>query len=52
MIIYLNSTTGHAASLLNRNFIGCELDNTYFSIAKARIENAQHDLVNYFGEAV
>ena len=45
-----SGTTGHAASLLNRRFIGCELDNAYYSIAKARIENAQHDLVNYFGE--
>jgi len=45
-----SGTTGHAASLLNRNFIGCELDPTYYAIAKARIENAQHDLINYFGE--
>jgi len=45
-----SGTTGHAAALLKRSFIGCELDSTYFAIAKARIENAQHDLVNYFGE--
>jgi site-specific DNA-methyltransferase (adenine-specific) len=45
-----SGTTGHAASLLNRRFIGCELGTTYFAIAKARIEDAQHDLVNYFGE--
>lgn len=45
-----SGTTGHAASLLNRSFIGCELDPTYYAIAKARIENAQHDLVNYFGD--
>jgi len=47
-----SGTTGHAASLLNRQFIGCELDPTYFAIAKARIENAQHDLINYFGQDV
>jgi DNA modification methylase len=45
-----SGTTGHAASLLNRNFIGCELDPVYFAIAKARIAEAEHDLVNYFGE--
>ncbi len=32
-----SGTTGLAAKLLNRNFIGCELDKTYFDIAKTRI---------------
>jgi site-specific DNA-methyltransferase (adenine-specific) len=45
-----SGTTGHAASLLNRNFIGCELNETFYSIAKERIEDAEHDLLNYFGE--
>lgn len=45
-----SGTVGHAAALLNRGFIGCELDATYYSIAKARIEDAHHDLVNLFGE--
>lgn len=31
--------TGVAAKNLNRNFIGIELDETYFTIAKERIEN-------------
>jgi site-specific DNA-methyltransferase (adenine-specific) len=44
-----SGTTGHAASLLNRHFIGCELDPTYYAIAKSRIEESQHDLVNYVG---
>jgi len=47
-----SGTTGHACANLNRSFIGIEIDSAYFSIAKARIENAQHDLVNYFGELV
>ena len=45
-----SGTTGAACSLLNRSFIGIEKDKGYFDIAKARIENAQHDLVNYFGD--
>ena len=35
-----SGTTGVAAKNLNRNFIGIELDKTYFNIAKERIENA------------
>lgn len=34
-----SGTTGVACSNLNRNFIGIELDDKYFKIAKARIEN-------------
>jgi len=33
-------TTGVAAKNLNRNFIGIEMDQEYFNIAKDRIENA------------
>ena len=33
-----SGTTGVAAKLLNRNFIGIELDQKYFDIAKQRIE--------------
>ena len=40
MNITLNSgTTGVACKNLNRNFIGIELDENYFNIAKERIEN-------------
>lgn len=35
-----SGTTGVACKNLNRNFIGIELDPTYFEIAKQRIENA------------
>lgn len=35
-----SGTTGVACKNLNRNFIGIELDETYFNIAKERIENA------------
>lgn len=34
-----SGTTGVACKLLNRNFIGIELDENYFKIAKERIEN-------------
>ena len=36
-----SGTTGKMALLNNRNFIGIELDQTYFQIAKDRIEQAQ-----------
>ena len=35
-----SGSTGVAALNLNRNFIGMELDENYFNIAKARIENS------------
>ena len=35
-----SGTTGVACKNLNRNFIGIELDETYFNIAKQRIEDA------------
>lgn len=35
-----SGTTGIACKNLNRSFIGIELDETYFNIAKERIENA------------
>jgi site-specific DNA-methyltransferase (adenine-specific) len=35
-----SGSTGVAAKNLNRDFIGIELDGTYFNIAKDRIENA------------
>lgn len=34
-----SGTTGVVAKQLNRNFIGIEIDNTYFEIAKNRIDN-------------
>ena len=35
-----SGTTGVACKNLNRNFIGIEMDNTYFNIAEERINNA------------
>ena len=37
-----SGTTGVACKELNRNFIGIELDEKYFNIAKERIEKAQN----------
>jgi len=36
-----SGTTGVACKNLNRNFIGIELDETYYNIAKERIENTK-----------
>ena len=36
-----SGSTGVACINTNRKFIGIELDNTYFNIAKERIENAE-----------
>ena len=38
MNIIINGTTGVACKNLNRNFIGIELDEKYFNIAKENIE--------------
>jgi len=40
-----SGTTGKMAKQLNRNFIGIELDPTYFDIAKQRIDNTQTSLI-------
>lgn len=37
-------SSGIAANNLGRNFIGVELDDTYFSIAKERIEKVKNNL--------
>ena len=39
-----SGTTGVACKNLNRNFIGIELDENYYNIAKERIENTQGSL--------
>lgn len=39
----ISGTTGVACVNLNRNFIGIELDETYFNIAKERIEKAMEE---------
>jgi site-specific DNA-methyltransferase (adenine-specific) len=39
-----SGTTGVACKNLNRNFIGIELDETYFKIAKERIEKTPNNL--------
>jgi len=42
---YMGSgTTGIAAVQMGYNFIGCEIDPTYFEIAKRRIEQAQQQI--------
>ena len=41
-----SGTTGVACKELNRNFIGIELDNTYYEIAKKRIEEAGEENEN------
>ena len=43
-----SGTTGVACKNLNRNFIGIEIDTTYFNIAKERIEKFESQ-VNLFG---
>ena len=41
-----SGTTGKMAKQLGRNFIGIELDETYFNIAKERIENYPTPITN------
>jgi site-specific DNA-methyltransferase (adenine-specific) len=43
-----SGTTGVACKNLNRNFIGIELDETYFNIAKERIEDDKNTLESFF----
>ena len=38
-----SGTTGVACVRTNRNFIGIELDETYFNIAKERIEKVKNE---------
>lgn len=40
-----SGSTGVAAKLLNRNFIGIELNEEYFKIAQQRIANTQPRLL-------
>jgi site-specific DNA-methyltransferase (adenine-specific) len=44
-----SGTTGVVAKQLGRNFIGIEIDDKYFKIAKSRIENtySRSNLVGY-----
>ena len=39
-----SGSTGVACINTNRNFIGIELDEKYFNVAKQRIENTESDL--------
>jgi len=41
-----SGTTGEMAKLLNRDFIGIEIDKEYFEIAKTRIEGSQYNQQN------
>ena len=41
-----SGTTGVSCLNTNRNFIGIELDETYFNIAKERIEKAENEKIN------
>lgn len=50
-----SGSTGKAAIAEGFRFIGIEKEQSYFDIAKTRIEHeqqAQHDLINQFGEVV
>jgi DNA modification methylase len=40
-----SGTTGVACAQLGRNFIGCEIDPTYYAIAEKRIKQAQMQLL-------
>jgi len=40
-----SGTTGVACVQTGRNFIGCEIDEGYFKIAKRRIEDAQRQMI-------
>ena len=40
-----SGTTGIACKLLNREFIGCEINKEYFGIAQKRIESVPDKLV-------
>ena len=40
-----SGTTGVGCKELDRNFIGIELDENYFNIAKERINNAEHHII-------
>lgn len=40
-----SGTTGVACVQTGRNFIGCEIDPTYFAIAEKRIAAAQREVV-------
>lgn len=42
-----SGTTGVACKNLNRNFIGIELDNTYFNFAKQRIEEVSKNGIQF-----
>ncbi len=46
IVLFCSGTTGVACKNLNCNFIGMELDETYFNIAKDRIENHEKENVN------
>ena len=46
-----SGTTGVACARLNRNFIGIEINPTYFEIAQRRIAEAQAQLTLNFAEA-
>jgi len=45
-----SGTTGVACKNLNRSFIGIEMDDKYFEIAKERIENIEPTLFNILGD--
>ena len=45
-----SGTAGVACAKLNRDFIGIEINDVYFDIAKERIAAASHNLVNMFGD--
>jgi DNA modification methylase len=46
-----SGTTGVACMQLGRNFIGCEIDPTYYAIAEKRIKQAQRQMIMEFTNA-
>lgn len=47
-----SGTTGIACVRVGRNFIGCEIDENYFNVAKRRIEQAQMQMIMPLGESL
>ena len=47
-----SGTTGVACAQTGRNFIGIEIDETYFKIAEKRINKARQQLIMDFGGKV
>lgn len=47
-----SGTTGMASKLLNRNFIGIEMNEEYMEIIKDRLDISRKDLITFFKEVI